>query len=171
MLLQEDEDLILMSLGCILSEVEEWNNTSISSNNWSKAVSEVNKYINLFLEDKETVIKKYMEILTIYDLLDYATKLVKCRYDNSITIGEDIIIEFIENLYDICPNNIAFEKIENSLHFVKQCTAERIELIIFERMINKLQNAYPANIKEITKTIERSGIAFPDVIDYVCYED
>jgi hypothetical protein len=171
MLFQEDEDLILMSLGCILSEVEEWNSKPISSNNWPKAVSEVNKYIKLFLDDKETVILKYMEILSIYDLLNYATKLVKCGYDNSITIGEDIIIEFIENLYDVCPNNIAFEKIENSLHFVKQCTAERIELIILERMINKLQHAYPANIKEIAKMIERSGILIPDVVDYGGYKD
>lgn len=167
MLFQEDEDLILMSLGCVLSEVEEWNNTQISSNYWPKAVSEVNKYIKLFLDDKETVIKKYMEILTIYDLLIYATKLVKTGYDSSITIGEDIIVEFVNNI----PWTIESKNIENSLHFVKQCTAERIELIIFERMINKLQPLYPANIKDITKMIERSGIAFPDVIDYGCYED
>jgi hypothetical protein len=72
MIAQEDEDLILMSLGCVLSEVEEWNSKSISSNNWHKAVSEVNKYIKIFLEDKETVIAKYMAMLTIYDIVDYA---------------------------------------------------------------------------------------------------
>jgi hypothetical protein len=171
MIAQEDEDLIIMSLGCVLSEVEEWNSKSISSNNWHKAVAEVNKYIKIFLEDKETVIAKYMAMLTIYDIADYANNLVDNGYDDSITIGEDIIIEFMENLYDVFPDNVAFDNIENSLHFIKQCTAERIELIIFERTINKLQKEYPSTVKDITKMIEASKITFPDSADYSCYHD